>query len=204
VDGSPGTVGTEVVVVLALVVHESFFGCTREVAAAVAAGLGDRPGVVVRVVHVREAPPTLTGTDLLVVGAPTHLGTLSSGTSRWLQAQFWGAPSGRRRRRRPYGRPLTADALRSWLRDVEVPATPPRAAVFDTRTRGRLVGGAGPPAARRLSARGLTLVGTPAAFTVEGVTGPVSPGDLARARSWGTHLATTLHASPPPHAGRDR
>ena len=59
-----------------LIVHESMFGNTREIAAAIAAGLrrgrpeGDRS---VRLVHVEDAPTVIADdVDLLLVGGPTH------------------------------------------------------------------------------------------------------------------------------------
>jgi len=127
--------------------------------------------------------------DLLVVGAPTHLLSLSSGPSRWLQAQYWGSPDGPRRARRPHGSPTSSASLRRWLRALVVNPPVPRAAVFDTRIPGPLVGGAGRVVARRLRARGLELVAAPRSFAVEAVAGPLARGELARAAAWGRELA---------------
>jgi hypothetical protein len=133
------------------------------------------------------APPD--GLTISRSGAPTHVLGLSSGVSRWVQAQYWGAPGGRRRDRRPYGRPMQTATVRTWLDDVHWPGPELNAAAFDTRVGGRLAGGAATAIARRLSHRGVRLVGSPAAFRVVSVTGPLAPGELARAADWAAGLA---------------
>ena len=66
----------------ALLVYESMFGSTSEVARAVAAGLADE-GVEVEVDEVRSAPAGADAEfDLLVVGAPTHAFSLSRPATR--------------------------------------------------------------------------------------------------------------------------
>jgi hypothetical protein len=177
-----------------VVVYESFFGATREVAEAIAEGIrGADPAAVVGVLRVTAAPADLAGTDLLVVGGPTHLLGLSSRPSRWLAAQYWGDPRAPRRRHRPHGRPLAGPSLRSGLRTL--PSTGPgtRAAVFDTRRPGPLTGGAGPVIARRLRGRGAVLVAAPQDFHVDGVTGPLRAGERNRATAWGARLVTAAH-----------
>jgi hypothetical protein len=179
-------------VVRALVIYESFFGCTWSLAEAVASSLGDHDDATADAVHVHAAPGDLTGVDLLVVGAPTHMFGLSSGVSRWLQAQYWGAPSGTRRDRRPYGRPTESASMRRWLGEVQWRGPGPRAAAFDTRVGGRSAGGAAATIAVRLSRRGVLLIGAPEAFRVRSVTGPLAPGELARASTWGSELARRM------------
>jgi hypothetical protein len=66
----------------AIVVYESIYGNTREVAEAIASGIGDA-----RVVSVHEAPSQVTKPDLLVVGGPTHVHGLTSQRSRTAAAQ---------------------------------------------------------------------------------------------------------------------
>jgi flavodoxin len=59
----------------ALIVYESMFGNTRQIAEAVAEGLRaghDAAPVEVGLVEVGEAPATVADVDLLVVGGPTH------------------------------------------------------------------------------------------------------------------------------------
>src|SRR4051794_1781497 len=91
----------------ALVVYESMFGCTEEVARAIADGLLDG-GFTIRVVDVRDAEPACEiGFDLLVVGAPTHAFSLSR-------------PRTRQDAVRQGARPGAADAgLREWLHAMD-------------------------------------------------------------------------------------
>lgn len=80
--------------------------------------------------------------------------------------------------------------LREWLETDVIERTVP-VAVFDTRatTARRLPAAAGPAAARVLRRRGHRLLGRPAGFVVAAVDGGLLPGELARARAWGSALA---------------
>jgi menaquinone-dependent protoporphyrinogen IX oxidase len=70
----------------ALVVYESMYGNTREIASNIADGF--RVGYEVTLVPVARATAELVaGADLLVVGAPTHRHGLSSAASRQQAAQ---------------------------------------------------------------------------------------------------------------------
>jgi hypothetical protein len=171
------------------VVYESFFGCTRAAAEAIAAGVRDsEPDTSVAVYAAADAPPEAAGCDLLVIGGPTHLLGLSSPVSRWLQAQWWGDPVLRLRSRRPYGRPSRRRSLAAWL-DGASPVPGASAAAFCTGTGGPFSGSAARTVARRLRRRGLRLVAAPETFVVCGVTGPLPPQELARARAWGVRIA---------------
>lgn len=65
----------------ALVVYESMYGNTHQVAYAVGAGLGT--AFEVRIVPVSEASPAvLADADLVVVGGPTHLHSMSRASTR--------------------------------------------------------------------------------------------------------------------------
>src|SRR5262245_29362950 len=87
----------------ALLVYESMFGCTREVAGAVAQGLADA-GFDVDLREVGEAPTDVVGeVDLLVVGAPTHAFSLSRPSTR-RDAVRQGAPAA-----------AAETGLREWL-----------------------------------------------------------------------------------------
>lgn len=164
----------------ALVVIESMFGNTREVGRAVAGGLS---GVAdVEVVDVADAPDRLpAGTDLLVVGAPTHAFSLSR-------------PSTRADARRQAGDPEPEDGTaergaREWL-DALTGTTGVAAAVFDTRVaHPRLPGSAARAAQRRLRSCGCDLVAPPETFWVAGTPGPLCTGELERAGAWGAELA---------------
>jgi len=184
--------------VRALVVYESLFGNTREVARAIGRGMRDaRPEARVDVLSVDEAPGPPPDVDLVVVGGPTHFLGVTSRLSRELERQY------ERRIRRPVagrdpGRRSSGTAgLRDWL------ARMPRghgaaAAVFDTRMATPVAGGAAPGIARRLRRRGYRLVATSRTFTVTGVGGPLVSGEADRARAWGRELAHALAPGDPP------
>lgn len=159
----------------ALVVYESMFGNTRQVAEAVAGGL--RSGMEVDVAEVGSAPPTLSDdVHLLVVGAPTHAFGMSWPRTRQSAAE---QANGQR--------VPTGPGLREWLRSVEVPAGTMSAA-FDTKAnRPRLPGSAARGARRRLARLGCPVLGT-ANFYVEGVRGPLVAGEEERAGQWASEL----------------
>ncbi|WP_242448190.1 flavodoxin domain-containing protein [Cellulomonas sp. WB94] len=77
----------------AVVVVESMFGNTRQVAEAIADGL--RPTVEAEVVDVGVAPETIDPeVGLLVVGGPTHAFGMSRPASRTQALQEAGTPGG--------------------------------------------------------------------------------------------------------------
>ena len=106
----------------ALLVYESMFGNTEEVARDVAAGLVDA-GVLVRLVDVTSARPADEyDFDLLVVGAPTHAFSLSRPSTRE-DAVHKGARS-----------TAAATGLREWLGAMSGHGRQHgMAAAFDTR-----------------------------------------------------------------------
>jgi hypothetical protein len=165
--------------VRALVVFESMFGCTEQVAHAVGAGLRDA-GAAVEVVEVSTAPlPDVlgpSGVDLLVVGAPTHAFGLSRPGTR-ADAASRGVPV-----------VSTGGGVREWLAAAD--RCPVPTAAFDTHVQHPdLPGHASRAADRRLRRLGGRRVTRPASFAVEGTTGPLVAGELDRARAWGAGLA---------------
>lgn len=172
----------------AAIVYESLFGCTRDVADAVAEGMRDAdPACHVDVLPVGAASTDRLGQlDLLVVGAPTHYFALSSARSRAAAADLAEG-------RRVTGRRGTQDVdvgtgVREWL--ARVPAALPgrRAAVFATRLGRPLAGSAARPIVRRLRREGYDLAVPAEAFAVTGIEGPLQPGERERARAWGSAL----------------
>ena len=158
-----------------LIVCESMFGNTRAVADAVADSLAAQFDSV-DVVDVDDAPNSLTGVSLLVVGAPTHALGLSRPSTRQA-AQKEGAPAPAER------------GVREWLATLGRPAEPMRAAVFDTRVRKPfLPGSAARAMRRRLRRRGFRVL-APMSFAVSGTPGPLVDGELDRARRWAAALA---------------
>lgn len=166
----------------ALVVYESAWGNTRSVAEAVAEGLRHGPhAAAVEAVEVGVAPPLAeVDVDLLVVGGPTHAFGMSKPATREDAA------------RRAAGDVVSKGiGIREWLEAGAGPV-PDRLAVttFDTHThKPNLPGWAGRSAARRLRRLGCRLVAPAETFEVHGYEGPLLPGELERARIWGTRLA---------------
>src|SRR4051812_20308374 len=106
----------------AIVVYESLYGNTRDVAEAIASGLGDAV-----VVSVQDAVSQVTKAELLVVGGPTHVHGLTSRRSRTAGVE------------NAHGdlEPGAGDGpgLRDWLADLPRAANA-QAAAFDTRAHG--------------------------------------------------------------------
>lgn len=157
----------------ALVVYESMWGNTEEVARAVARGLGGA-----RVVEVGAATEQeLEGVELLVVGGPTHAFSMSRASTR-RDAHQKGAPRG--------GEEV---GVREWLgrlpERLEVPI-----ATFDTRVAkvAKLPGSAAKGAERELRRHHRGRVVARESFYVEDMAGPLVRGELERAEAWGRAL----------------
>lgn len=172
----------------AVVVFESMFGNTREVALAVADGIAAT--MPVERVEVAEAPTVLPAdVTLLVVGAPTHAHGMTTPETR--------ADAGRRAGDRLVSR---SRGIREWLAGLQPTAAPVATAVFDTRIKGPefLWGSAAKGASKELRTHGFRLVRKPESFLVGGPTGPLfdrlADGELERARVWGASLAAEVGA----------
>src|SRR5262245_64582747 len=126
-----------------LVVYESWFGNTRELAETVAEALAAEGEVTV--LSVDDPLPALDECDLLVVGAPTHVHGLSSGMSRKGAIEQGG-----------HGEPGVG--VREWIAKLPNGARGPRVVAFDTRLNKPvlLVGSAARGVARRLRQHGYT------------------------------------------------
>lgn len=162
----------------ALVVFESMFGNTEQVASAVADGL--RVTFDVDVVNVDEAPRLVPGdVNLLVVGGPTHAFGLSRQRTRDDAKSRSAADL------------VTKSAnLRDWLRGSPR-VCDRRAAAFATRS-GRpswAPGSAARGIAKLLRRRGYRLIARPENFYVEDTLGPLAEGEADRARRWGADVA---------------
>jgi hypothetical protein len=181
-------VSKEGLVVRVLVVYESMFGNTRDVALAVAEGLRTR--VTVDVMEVGEAPAAMPpDVAMLVIGAPTHAHGMTTPSSR--------EDAARRAGDRLVSRGI---GVREWLGGLRPSGAPIPAAVFDTRIKGPglLWGSAARSAEKLLADAGLRLVGAPRSFLVGGPTGDLfdrlEDGELDRARAWGAELSSSAPA----------
>ncbi len=164
----------------ALVVYESMFGNTEEVAKAVVRGLSDRMEVELR--EVSEAPVPITELlDLIVVGGPTHAFSMSKPATR-AEAIKQGATRGHE----DFG-------LREWVDKLGRGPHSEVVAAFDTRAEQvkHLPGSAAKRAGRKIERLGYQRIGRES-FYVTDSEGPLEPGELGRAEAWGRHLAMEM------------
>ncbi len=169
----------------ALVVYESMFGNTRNVALAIAEGLATT--IPVETIEVGAAPTVLPAdVEMLIVGGPTHAHGLSTPRSRADAA------------RRVSGSVVsTGLGLREWLATLRA-GTGVVAAAFDTRIKGPelFTGSAATSATRLLQQSRFRGVQPPRSFVLEGATGPLADRipkhELDAAREWGAGLGAAL------------
>lgn len=173
------------------IVYESLFGNTHQVAEAIAAGVRDADASAqVAVVPVGNAKADqVARADLLIVGGPTHLRRMTSGTSRrkGLAARKKSAvDTGTGFRPEPgAGGP----GVRDWFDVLPDAVGGAEGAAFDTRAEKKLAGGAARGIARRLRRHGYAMAAKPEGFVIEGIEGPLREGERDRARAWGAALA---------------
>jgi flavodoxin len=155
----------------ALVIFDSTFGNTEEVAFAIAEGLGER--YTVRVTAAAEAGPlTASSTDLLVIGGPTH-----------------------KRHMSPQLRTLMKTLPPNGLRGARAATFDTRYHMSRL-----LSGSAARDAARALTRAGCRLIAPPESFFMEKDDPPrgekrrhrlehLEPGEIERAKVWASNLA---------------
>jgi hypothetical protein len=161
----------------ALVVYESMFGNTRDIALAIADGLSAE--VKTDCVEVGSAPTRVPiEVGLVVVGGPTHAFGMSRESTRQ-DAQKYSSE------------PLVSAGIgiREWLSRMSADRATAAAAFTTEIARPRLPGSAARGAAKRLRRAGLPIIAEPETFLVEGSTGPITEGELDRAHTWGQRLA---------------
>ncbi|UBU08769.1 flavodoxin family protein [Nonomuraea gerenzanensis] len=170
----------------ALVVYESMFGNTGQIAEAIAEGLATRLRVEVTEV---AAAPAKVGPEvaLLVVGGPTHAFSMSRASTRRSAAQ-------------QATRPLVSrgDGVREWLATLTTASAAIASAAFDTRVaKPRMPGSAARGIAKRLRRLGVRAAAPAQSFYVTGTEGPLVAGELERARQWGESLAASFPVTAP-------
>ena len=168
----------------AIVVYESLYGSTRDVARAVAEGLRTRFDV--DLVEVSEAGSDLSDAEFVVVGGPTHVHGMMSERSRE------GAEH-----HEDEDFVSTGPLLRDWLSEL-APGRGVHAAAFDTRIDkpAWVTGAASKGISKRLGKAGFRVTLDRGSFLVEGTEGPVLEGELDRAREWAARLAASFEESP--------
>jgi hypothetical protein len=170
----------------AVVVYESMYGNTHQIASAIGAGLGT--AFEVSVVPVSEASSAvLADADLIVVGGPTHMHAMSRAATRKWAVQAANKSVG--------GLEVEPGALGPGLREWfgSLARYPVRAAAFDTRLHGpaAMTGRASRGVARLLRAHGFDVVAEPESFLVT-KQDRLEPDEATRAREWGTKLAAGI------------
>lgn len=169
----------------ATIVYESMFGSTRRIAEAIAQGMQE--AATVSVLPVKHASESFDDVDLLLVGAPTHVHSLSRPSTR-AQAGQWGDDPGRALTLEPDAEGI---GVREWLElcgDLPVPF-----AAFDTRADMPEIfsGSAAAAIEKRLTRLGGRRLMHHESFLVD-KTSALEPGELDRARDWGRTLAAQL------------
>lgn len=170
----------------ALVVYESLWGNTAEVARAIAEGLGEGASAVATA---QASTDRVLAARLLVAGAPVHMGKLPTERSRDKALERSCNPE-----RWPDLAPpdLSAPPLADWLASLPKHADRAFGAAFDTRSMGRWTGSANTRIARALKRAGYRWVDEPLGFIVLNQDGPLFEGELDRALAWGARLAELL------------
>lgn len=163
----------------ALMIVESMFGNTKQVADQIADALRSRMDV--EVYDVAAAPRTIPAdVTLLVIGGPTHAFGMSRQSTR-ADAAKKGAS----------GAPATG--LRDWLDAQPTFVGSPWVATFDTRIDKPLVpGSAARSAIRRLRRLGGRVLVGPQSFFVVDVEGPLREGEISRAHQWAWEILSSL------------
>lgn len=158
-----------------MVLYDSEYGNTAQIAQAIAEGLSKAPGTLeeVQLHKIDEIKPEeLAGLDMLIVGSPTQRFRPTWATSNFLKS-------------------IPGDALNG----VKV-------AAFDTRfteeemhshgfilsTMFNIFGYAAQPISDRLEKKGGEPVMLPEGFYVGGIEGPLLEGELERAVEWGRQI----------------
>jgi len=154
----------------ALILYDSFFGNTEQIARAVAGALGSPDEV--SLCKVDALPPdALKGLTLLVVGSPTRAFRPSPSIKAFLDA----IPAGS-------------------LQGVNVSAFDTRISAGDTdpgflKVMIKLFGYAAGPMGKKLQNKGGNLVMPAEGFFVKASEGPLKDGEMERAAGWGRQIA---------------
>lgn len=153
----------------ALIIYDSVFGNTEQIARAIGAALVPHMQVeTLRVSTVR--PEQLTECQLLIVGSPTRGFRPTEGVTNFLK-----------------GLSIVA------LKGIKVAAFDTRFAISDIKSSFvkilvRVGGYAAKPIADRLKKKGGSLIAPPEGFFVKDIEGPLEEGELERAADWAKQL----------------
>lgn len=160
----------------AVVVYESHWGNTADVARRIAEGIGPEAQCLTTDAATREA---LTDAELVVVGAPVIGFALARDDVRQRISEEPGAPT---------PPDIAHPSLRTWLEAL--PRTEGRSAAFETRIWWSPRGATG-DIESGLRRAGYRTIAKAQKFVVEGKFGPLRDGELERAYRWGQELAAS-------------
>ncbi len=157
----------------ALVIYDSVFGNTEQIALAIGQALG-APEKAKALRVDKATPELLSGAGLLVVGSPTRGFRPTEAVTKYLQS----LPAGS-------------------LKNVKVAAFDTRIAVADVNNLiltvfVRIFGYAAKPIADKLAQKGGLLALPPEGFYVKGSEGPLKDGELERAARWAKQMLGAL------------
>lgn len=165
-----------------LIIYESMYGNTRDVAMAMADDLSHIASVDMVEVGL-ASDQVLPDVDLLFVGGPTHQFGMTRASSR---------EQARIRSEMPlvsHGR-----GIREWLDVVDVPHGGLAAATFDTTMKNpwflKYLGRASRRIAKGLKREGCQLVASPESFWVSSANGPLLDSEMERAGAWAIDVAS--------------
>jgi flavodoxin len=153
-----------------VVIYDSLYGNTAQVAHAIAGVLGTRGEVSL----LKAGEATLDhfiGAELLVVGSPTQKFMPTAGLAKFLNTIPKNGLKG-----------INVAAFDTRFTQEEINKTPPLPFFV------RLFGFAAGRIAKSLRAKGGELVALPEGFFVRGMEGPLLEGELERAASWAEKL----------------
>jgi flavodoxin I len=152
-----------------LVMYDSYFGNTEQVARVVAGALGEVGDVAIYKVN-EVKPEQLAGLDLLVVGSPTRGFRATDAMKAWLKALPAGSLKGVRAA--VFDTRLVVKDIHNALLTVLV----------------KLFGYAAEPLGAALQKKGAVLVIPAEGFFVQASEGPLKEGEAERAAAWGTRI----------------
>lgn len=159
----------------ALVIYDSQFGNTAQIAQAVSAGIS-MAAEATEAVELRQIgetdPDQLAELDLLVVGSPTQKFRPTSATTAFLKRIPKNALQG-----------VRVAAFDTRITEEEIETNRFFSKLVD------LFGFAADPISDRLKKKGGDMVMSPEGFDVEGTEGPLKAGELGRAKEWGRQIA---------------
>jgi hypothetical protein len=156
-----------------------------------------QPDATVTRLREGEADPAgVAAADMVIVGGPTHMRGMSTGMSRSMAVKIEEKKEHDKGQITGHGLEPGAEGngLRDWFHELPKGARGRRAAAFDTRGEGPMVGGAAKGIAHRLVSHGYELVAGPQGFIVES-DGSLKAGERDRARAWAAGLVRQATAS---------